>query len=112
MAIQADTPPVSGLVSVIIPAYNAAAWVNRAIDSALEQTYSPREILVVNDGSTDTTADLLYDLGGQVPQLRILHHDRRSGQSTAVYSGVHAARSGIIVTLDGDGQNDPQDIPL
>lgn len=50
MATYPDTTPVPGLVSVIIPAYNAAGWVNRAIDSVLAQTYSQREILVVNDG--------------------------------------------------------------
>lgn len=68
------------------------------------------EIIYVDDGSDDDTLPRLRALCQRFPRLRILHHDGRRGQSAALLSGVQAARSPWIVTLDGDGQNDPADI--
>jgi dolichol-phosphate mannosyltransferase len=68
------------------------------------------EMIFVDDGSTDDTAAILKRLKSEFPALRVLHHSFRSGQSAAVASGVRAARSPWIATLDGDGQNDPADI--
>jgi dolichol-phosphate mannosyltransferase len=65
----------------------------------------------VNDGSTDETAAILKKLKSSLPALRVLSHSFRSGQSAAVASGVRAARAPWVATLDGDGQNDPADIP-
>ena len=69
------------------------------------------EIIYVDDGSTDDTLGRLKDLQNQCPQLRILRHAKSCGQSTAVRTGVKAAQSDWVATLDGDGQNDPADIP-
>lgn len=69
------------------------------------------EIIYVNDGSTDKTAEMLATLAQTRSYLRVLHHDRSCGQSIAVRSGVRMARAPIIATLDGDGQNDPAFIP-
>ncbi len=69
------------------------------------------EIIYVNDGSTDATADRLAALMKQHPQLRQLKHAASSGQSAAVRSGVRAARGAIVATLDGDGQNNPAFLP-
>ncbi len=69
------------------------------------------ETIFVNDGSTDTTADVLRELRGTYPWLRVLTHPNSGGQSSAVHSGVLAARAPIICTLDGDGQNPPAEIP-
>ncbi|HEY2070785.1 MAG TPA: glycosyltransferase family 2 protein [Rhizomicrobium sp.] len=69
------------------------------------------EIVFVDDGSTDATIANLTNLKSEIPQLRVIAHGRNIGQSRAVRSGVRAARGSIIVTLDGDGQNDPADIP-
>lgn len=68
------------------------------------------EIIFVDDSSTDDTRARLFALKGRIPQLRVLGHRKNAGQSRAVRTGVMAARSNIIITLDGDGQNDPKDL--
>jgi dolichol-phosphate mannosyltransferase len=70
------------------------------------------EVIFIDDASGDGTADVLMEAREKVPELRVLRHGRNSGQSRAVRSGVMAARGRLIATLDGDGQNDPADIPL
>ena len=69
------------------------------------------EIIYVDDDSTDDSVAVLTAARAQYPELRIIRHINRSGQSTAVWNGVRAARAPWIATLDGDGQNDPADIP-
>jgi len=69
------------------------------------------EIVYVDDNSRDDTLARLQQLKREVPELRVLHHVVQSGQSSAVRTGVKAARGRWIATLDGDGQNDPADIP-
>jgi len=69
------------------------------------------EIVYVDDQSRDDTAAVLQSLKAATPELRILQHAIQSGQSTAIRTGVKAARGAWIATLDGDGQNDPADLP-
>jgi dolichol-phosphate mannosyltransferase len=69
------------------------------------------EIIFVDDGSEDGTAAEVARLAAQIPQLRLLRHAQSCGQSAAIRTGIKAARAPWIVTLDGDGQNDPRDIP-
>ncbi len=69
------------------------------------------EVIYVDDDSSDDSRAVLASEKPSHPELRILHHLTRSGQSTAVWNGVRAAQSPWIATLDGDGQNDPADIP-
>jgi dolichol-phosphate mannosyltransferase len=69
------------------------------------------EIILVDDGSTDNTAAVIKALRQQDGRIRLIRHDVRSGQSAALRSGVRAATSHLIVTMDGDGQNNPADIP-
>lgn len=71
----------------------------------------PHEIIAVDDASRDGTRDALLRAAAKTPALRILAHGANAGQSRAVRTGVLAARAPVIVTLDGDGQNDPADIP-
>lgn len=101
-------------MSVVIPVCNEADNVGplaREIHAALQQ-HQPFEIIFVDDGSTDETVQRLEATRREgVPELRLLRHATRSGQSTAVLTGVRAARADWIATLDGDGQNDPADIP-
>jgi dolichol-phosphate mannosyltransferase len=99
-------------ISVVIPVCNEVDNVGplaREIVAALEG--KAFEILFVDDGSTDGTAEAVRELRHSIPQLRLLRHSFRSGQSAAVCSGVRHARAEWIATLDGDGQNDPADIP-
>ncbi len=100
-------------VSVVIPVNNEAGNIERLlteIDDALTGRLD-FEIVVVDDGSTDETPSILRDVQRRNPRLRVLQHERCCGQSTSVVTGVWATRSEIVATLDGDGQNDPQDIP-
>ena len=95
--------PVKDEVENVVPLANeiAASMANEA----------PTEIIFVDDGSTDGTADALAELKQRLPQLRIIRHAKNAGQSRSIRTGVRAARFDVIVTLDGDGQNDPADIP-
>ena len=99
-------------LSVVVPVCNEAENVEplaREIDAALAgRAY---EMIFVDDGSTDDTVAILQKLKNTLPALRVLRHSFRGGQSAAVASGVRAARAPWIATLDGDGQNDPADIP-
>ena len=100
-------------VSVVVPVKDEAenvAPLAREIAAALKAEPA-HEIIFIDDGSTDGTAAALTALRGEIPQLRVLRHGRTLGQSRGVRSGVLAAKGEIIVTLDGDGQNDPADIP-
>jgi dolichol-phosphate mannosyltransferase len=104
-----ETPALAVVVPVHNETENIAPLVAE-IKAALTGTH-PFEIIYVDDGSTDATLQTLKDLGKQTPELRIIQHHICSGQSAAVATGVRVARADIIATLDGDGQNDPADIP-
>lgn len=69
------------------------------------------EIVYVDDGSKDGTPAALEAARAETPELRIVRHERNSGQSAGVRTGVQWARAPLVATLDGDGQNDPADIP-
>jgi glycosyltransferase involved in cell wall biosynthesis len=97
--------------SVVAPVRNEAENVE-ALVQEIAETLSGRayEMIFVDDSSTDDTRERLHALKAKYPALRVLGHRRNAGQSRAVRTGVLAARSSIIVTIDGDGQNDPTDI--
>lgn len=100
-------------LSVVVPVKDEAdnvAPLAREIAAAVKDE-GPSEIIFVDDGSSDGTIGVLSGLKPEIPFLRVIQHGRNAGQSRAVRTGVRAARAGIIVTLDGDGQNDPADIP-
>ncbi|MCC8536805.1 glycosyltransferase family 2 protein [Xanthomonas axonopodis pv. poinsettiicola] len=100
-------------LSVVVPVFNerdnVAALVGEIV-AALRGLVA-FEIVYVDDHSRDDTLAVLQGLKASTPELRVLHHATQSGQSTAVRNGVKAARASWIATLDGDGQNDPADIP-
>ena len=100
-------------VAVVVPVRNEAgniAGLVAEIAQALDEQW-PFEIVYVNDGSSDGTDAELKRLMAQYPFLRRVRHKQSCGQSAAVRTGVKAARAPLIVTLDGDGQNDPAFIP-
>jgi dolichol-phosphate mannosyltransferase len=96
-------------VSIVVPVRNEAdniAPLIAEIAAALDGRWA-HEIVYINDGSTDATAERLAAEMKARPNLRVLRHEKSSGQSAAVRSGVRAARGAIVATLDGDGQNNP-----
>ena len=99
-------------LSVVVPVYNEAENVGGLV-AEIEVALSERayEMIFVDDASTDDTAAVLTGLKKTYPNLRVLSHKSNAGQSRAVRSGIMAARAPFIATLDGDGQNDPADIP-
>src|SRR5829696_232044 len=100
-------------VSVVVPVKNEAGNIAPLIGEIVGAlgAGSTFEILYVNDGSSDTTEAKLNELMASRPWLRQLKHAISCGQSAAVRTGVRHARAPIVVTLDGDGQNDPAFIP-
>jgi glycosyltransferase involved in cell wall biosynthesis len=99
-------------VSVVVPVRNEAGNIAPLIaEIAAALAGRAFEVVYVNDGSRDATEQELRSLMEQRPWLRQIRHAQSCGQSAAVRSGVAAARAAIVVTLDGDGQNDPAFIP-
>lgn len=103
---------VTPLISVVVPVHNEApnlAPLISAITAALSDI--PHEIVYVDDGSSDKTPEILAQTAQELPTLRWVRHKKSCGQSGAVVTGVKVATGTYIATLDGDGQNDPADIP-
>lgn len=99
-------------VSVVVPMRNEAPNVRSLIeDIATSMSDHDFEIIVVDDGSTDATAERLRECRESIGSLRLLQNTTSAGQSAAVHSGVQAARSDLICTIDGDGQNPAEDLP-
>ncbi len=106
--ITASTP----LISVVVPVHNEAPNIPpliKAIGVALSGV--EHEIIYVDDGSSDETPQVLATLAAHLPTLIRVRHRQSCGQSAAVITGIKTARGVFIATLDGDGQNDPADIP-
>ncbi|MBH90407.1 MAG: dolichol-phosphate mannosyltransferase [Magnetovibrio sp.] len=102
-------------LSVVVPAHNEAGNLHNLINEiciALSKIDGNSEIIFVDDGSSDNSIELLLSIQANCPKLRVLAHKKCFGQSASIITGVKAAESNLIVTLDGDGQNDPADIPI
>jgi glycosyltransferase involved in cell wall biosynthesis len=102
-------------LSVVVPLFNEAASLLALVDqllAALRPLGCSFELVLVDDGSRDETADLLQQLAQEVPELVAVLLRRNYGQSAAMAAGFDASQGDVIVTLDGDLQNDPADIPL
>ena len=101
-------------LSVVIPAFNEEPNVEacyRELVEVLELLGHPFEVVVVDDGSTDRTPEILRALAAADPRLRLVRFRRNAGQTAALDAGFHTARGPVVVTMDADLQNDPRDIP-
>jgi undecaprenyl-phosphate 4-deoxy-4-formamido-L-arabinose transferase len=101
-------------VSVVVPVLDEEATVERlfrGIVASLDGAGIPGEVIFVDDGSTDATFERLARLHASDPRLRVLSFDRNYGQHPAMHAGISRSRGRIVVTMDGDLQNAPSDIP-
>jgi glycosyltransferase involved in cell wall biosynthesis len=102
-------------ISVVVPVYNEEDSVTplyEAITAALEPTGRSYEILFVDDGSKDLSIPRASALAAKDPRLAIVQFQRNYGQTAAMHAGIEHARGRFIVTMDGDLQNDPADVPM
>src|ERR1700734_1531782 len=101
-------------LSLVIPAYNEEEVVPELllrVSASLEKIGQPFEVIIVDDGSTDSTPKLLADAMATHHWLRVVRMKKNGGQSAAFDAGFKAARGQIIATIDADLQNDPEEIP-
>lgn len=94
------------MISIIIPFYNEAETVTSVLEEVV-RTNPTAEVIAVNDGSSDSTWEIMQGIAG----IRSLNAPENRGQSAALYAGLRQATGEICVMMDGDGQNDPADIP-
>jgi len=101
-------------LSVVIPLYNEAAVIetlHKRLSGTLQSLGKASEIIYVDDGSTDGTSDLLRQLHLRDPNVKVVVFNRNYGQHAAVLAGFQGSRGEVVVTLDGDLQNPPEEIP-
>jgi glycosyltransferase involved in cell wall biosynthesis len=101
-------------LSVCVPFYNeeeSIAPMHKAVIGALEPLGIPFEVVFVDDGSRDSTLAIAIGIAKQDPRVRVVKFRRNYGQTAAMAAGIEAARGDVIITMDGDLQNDPRDIP-
>jgi len=102
-------------ISVIVPVYNEVENVERLcskLHASLARIGRTYELILVDDGSRDGTWEKLKEQASRVPHLRLIRLRRNFGQTAAMSAGMHQAKGEVMVTLDADLQNDPDDIPL
>lgn len=112
-----DTNPAKNqkMVSVIVPFFNELENVElmyRELLDVLEPQDRPFELVLVDDGSRDGTADALREIAAGDPKVKLVLFRRNYGQTAAMQAGIQNANGGYLVTIDGDLQNDPRDIPM
>ena len=101
-------------VSIVIPAFNEEGNIGRLVGETFDAIPDATigEVIVVDDCSTDASADEIGKLRAKFKKLRLIRHLQNAGQSASLRTGIDAAKFPVIATMDGDGQNDPRDIPL
>ena len=102
------------LISIIIPVFNESESIGYLLDEVLNVMYSNKlnfEIVVVNDGSQDTTSNVLDELTIKIKELSVISLRTNYGQTAAMAAGFDNSNGEVVITLDGDLQNDPTDIP-
>lgn len=102
------------MISLVIPVHNEEGNIEplyQEIKGVMDSLGEEYEIIYVNDGSTDGSGEILRRIKAQDPRVRVLEMDRNRGEAAALTAGFHHARGDIVVSMDGDGQNDPAYIP-
>ncbi len=102
------------MISLVIPVHNEEGNIEplyKEIKGVMDSMGEEYEIIYVNDGSSDGSGDILARLKARDPRIRVLEMDRNRGEAAALTAGFHHARGEIVVSMDGDGQNDPAYIP-
>lgn len=103
------------MLSITIPIYNEAGSIGLLYDkirTAMEKQPRPWELVLVNDGSTDGSDELLDEIAAKDQRVKIVHFRRNFGQTAAMMAGFDFSKGEVIIPMDGDLQNDPEDIPL
>lgn len=111
-SIPPAAPPQK--ISVIVPFYNEGESISTLLEElreVLDHTSASCEIIAIDDGSTDDTFPILQAFALRWPALKLARHLQNQGQASALWTGFKLASGDVVVTLDGDGQNDPHDIP-
>lgn len=103
----------NGKISVVIPAFNEAGNIGRLVKETMDAVSNNQlgEVIVVDDCSTDNGPQEVLELRASDERVRLIRHLQNAGQSASVRTGVRGASFPVIATMDGDGQNDPHDIP-
>lgn len=102
------------MISVVVPLHNeeeAAPILAQKLSEVLTKIKEDFELVFIDDGSFDQTLNRLLELRPKIPQLKIVELSRKHGQTAAIAAGVDQARGEIVITMDGDLQHDPADIP-
>lgn len=102
-------------VSIVIPVYNERENIRplwESLTKTMTEYGQPYEILFVDDGSRDGSVDELQSIAWQDPRVKLVLFRRNYGQTAAMYAGIQHASLDVVVTMDGDQQNDPADIPM
>ena len=96
------------LITVGITAYNAAGTIEAAVESALAQNWKPKEIIVVNDASSDCTGEILDALASKFPDIRVIHHPENKGVAGAKKQFVHGAK--MVITPEAAMDPNPDQL--
>ena len=101
-------------ISVVIPVYNESESIELLLEEIIKVMHTNNyifELIVVNDGSKDSTYEILENISNRIEELTVIHLRKNYGQTAAMSAGFNNTSGNIIVSLDGDLQNDPKDIP-
>ena len=110
---ERDSRPSQPSISAFFPAYNDGGTIPSMVLTALLTLRSltdDYEVIVVNDGSTDYTAEVLEEMAGRYPELRVIHHEQNKGYGGALRTGFSSATKDLVFYTDGDAQYDPHEL--
>ena len=109
--LKADRPADSPLLSVVMPAYNEAKTIRDITRAVLDAPVASKELIIVDDGSTDGTRDILSGELAQLPGVRVVLHEHNKGKGAALRTGFENARGEYVVIQDADREYDPNEYP-